>query len=189
MAALLLGRADDTHMRLAAIDDALPDPAMAEAHAAFIAQTQANPMVMDPVGSVAAEANCTPRVVQIADLKATDRYARGVHSTQYIVEVMGQRSTLCVPLLCPDGAIGAINLHRRTVSPFSEIEVALVENFAAPAVIAIETVRRFRTLETLNAALEERVQAQVDALERMGRLKRFLPAAVADQVVGDEGRL
>jgi class 3 adenylate cyclase len=59
----------------------------------------------------------------------------------------------------------------------------LVEGFAAQAAIAIENVRQFAALEALNAELGDRVQAQVDEIERMGRLKRFLPAAVADTVV------
>ena len=64
------------------------------------------------------------------------------------------------------------------------------ETFAAQAVIAIENVRQFKALEArteevqaLNASLEERVEEQVGEIERMGKLKSFLPAAVADAVV------
>ena len=51
------------------------------------------------------------------------------------------------------------------------------------AVIAIENAAQFNALETLNAELGDRVQEQVGEIERMGRPKRFLPAAVADTVV------
>jgi class 3 adenylate cyclase len=64
-----------------------------------------------------------------------------------------------------------------------EDDIQLVESFAAQAAIAIENVRQFRALEALNAELGDRVREQVGEIERMGRLKRFLPAAVADAVV------
>ena len=49
--------------------------------------------------------------------------------------------------------------------------------------IAIENVKQFKALEALNAELGDRVEKQVGEIERMGHLKRFLPAAVADTVV------
>ena len=94
-----------------------------------------------------------------------------------------------------DVAIGAITLSRREVKPIDEGQIALVETFAAQAVIAIENVRQFKALEArteevqaLNESLESRVAEQVDELERMGRLKRFLSPQVADAVLsaGDE---
>jgi class 3 adenylate cyclase len=79
--------------------------------------------------------------------------------------------------------IGAFGLAKFEVAPFDADDIALVETFAAQAAIAIENVRQFRALEALNAELGKRVEEQVSEIERMGRLKRFLPAAVADTVV------
>jgi class 3 adenylate cyclase len=67
----------------------------------------------------------------------------------------------------------------------------LVKNLAAQAVIAIENARLLNDLNKLNQQLEQRVADQVNELERMGRLRRFLPPQGADLIVasGTEKRL
>jgi PAS domain S-box-containing protein len=59
----------------------------------------------------------------------------------------GTRSMLSVPLLHEDRAIGTIGIRRFEVRPFSDTHVALLQTFAAQAVIAIENVRLFKELE------------------------------------------
>lgn len=147
---------------------------------------------------VPAVAMRTASVVQIEDLADTDLYRQGDPGRVTMVEVEGMRTIVGVPLLSEGIAIGSITLFRREVKAFTSEEIRLVETFAAQAVIAIENVKQYRALadrtaevEALNTSLESRVEEQVGEIERMGRLKRFLPSAVADAVVttGDESML
>jgi adenylate cyclase len=79
--------------------------------------------------------------------------------------------------------IGAINMYRQDAGTFSDNHVELVQNFAAQAVIAIENTRLLNDLSKLNQQLERRVAEQVSEIERMSRLRRFLPPQVADLIV------
>jgi adenylate cyclase len=112
-----------------------------------------------------------------------------------LVELAGVRTQLLVALRKDDALLGFISAYRQEVRPFSEKEIALLENFAAQAVIAMENARllgelRVRTEEVaeLNRGLEARVAEQVDELGRVGRLKRFLAPQLAELIVsqGDE---
>jgi adenylate cyclase len=129
----------------------------------------------------------------VPDLQSDDDYPEG----KEIALRLGHRTTLAVPLICNETAIGAILLRRREVRPFNDRQIALVQSFAVQAVIAIENARLLKELRErteqlevqsqevvqLNQQLEQRVADQVGEIERMGRLRRFLPPQVADLIV------
>jgi adenylate cyclase len=102
----------------------------------------------------------------------------------------GARSLVAVPMLKGDTLIGAMLIYRQEVRPFTDKQIALLQNFAAQAVIAIENAWLLRELRQrtedvvkLNQQLEHRVADQVGEIKRMGSLRRFLPPQVADLIV------
>ena len=103
----------------------------------------------------------------------------------------GARSHIAVPMLKNDTLAGAIVIYRTEVNPFTDAQIDLVRNFAAQAALAIENARLLSDLEYLNQQLGQRVADQVAEIERMGRLRRFLPPQVADLIVssGNEKQL
>ncbi|WP_147110025.1 GAF domain-containing protein [Tateyamaria sp. syn59] len=179
--ALTLGAKGDTHQRMAV------SRGVSQATLDVYARGEVS---MDPHISMAAKAILSGEVVHVADMADTDGYRSGVSHYTSVVDDTGIRTNLFVPLMTPEGGEGVLVLFRKEVKPYTPDEIALVETFAAQAAIALENVRQFRNLQArtsevqnLNASLEAKVDAQVVELERMGRLKRFLPAAVADTVV------
>ena len=140
----------------------------------------------------------TKQRVHVADLRQEVAYKEGFAPLVTLVDRGGARTLLVVPLLKEHTLVGAFGIYRQEVRPFTAKQIALVENFAAQAVIAIENTRLLRELrertvevERLNQQLEQRVADQVGEIERMGRLRRFLPPQVADLIVasGSEKQL
>jgi class 3 adenylate cyclase/GAF domain-containing protein len=134
--------------------------------------------------SGSARAALERRTIHIPDVLADPEYVYGAKDVEPIRTVLG------VPILKGDELLGVMMIYHLEVRPFTDQQIALVETFADQAAIAIENVRlleelRKRTgeVEKLNQQLEHRVADQVGEIERMGRLRRFLPPQVADLIV------
>jgi len=125
----------------------------------------------------------TKKILHIADLRLDRGYLEGYPPIVALVDGAGARTDLLVPMIKDDQLIGAIVIYRTEVRQFTEKQIELVQNFAAQAVIAIENARLLNDLNKLNQQLEQRVSDQVGEIERMGRLRRFLPPQVADLII------
>jgi two-component system, NtrC family, sensor kinase len=78
----------------------------------------------------------------------------------------GWRSNVFVPMIRDDVPIGLISITRREPGPFAADEIALLDIFAAQAVIAIENVRLFTELQEKNHALTQAHAQVTEALEQ-----------------------
>lgn len=87
------------------------------------------------------------RVVHSPDLKDSDLYRDGNALRRKLVDEEGILSQLAVPLVTGGDVIGTMTLSRSEQRAFAPDEIALVESFAAQAVIAIENTQQFQQVQ------------------------------------------
>jgi class 3 adenylate cyclase len=179
-------------------NDGLRNVATHKTPAAFVEALRSSPHFRPGPKNPVRRMMETKAVVHVVDNVATEAYAEREPIAVASIELGGTRTLLLVPMLKDNEIVGAFTLARREVLPFTDKQIALVQNFAAQAVIAIENAQllkelreRTQDVEKLNQHLEQRVTNQIDEIERMSRLRRFLPPQVADLIVasGTENQL
>jgi signal transduction histidine kinase/DNA-binding NarL/FixJ family response regulator len=107
------------------------------------------------------------RVVQIPDSTNTEGYRAGT-AIRELIDRSGVRTTLGVALHNDSTLLGAIFVNRREVRPFTDKEIALLQNFAVQAVIAIENARLLGELRSRTAELVRSVE-ELQLLSEVGQ--------------------
>jgi GAF domain-containing protein len=110
-------------------------------------------------GSLAARIVNGEKFVCSENIREEHAYEIDVPGIRALADIGGARSYATVALRKDNVLLGAINVYRQEVRPFTDKQIALLQNFAAQAVIAMENARLLT--ETREALEQQTATAEV----------------------------
>ena len=116
-----------------------------------------------------------------------DAWTDPLYEKKQEAKVGGIRSIIGVPLMREGEPIGVIALARGRIDPFSDREIELVTTFADQAVIAIENVRLFESVEARTRELTKSLEDLRTAQDRLVQTEKLaslgqLTAGIAHEI-------
>jgi two-component system, NtrC family, sensor kinase len=106
-----------------------------------------------PVGAMSYEIVQGAAVVHVADVSDSEAYRTGVSSVVTMVDTTDIKTGLWIALRKDNDLLGTFVLYRTEIRPFTEKQIALLQNFAAQAVIAMENARLIDEIRQRQAEL------------------------------------
>src|SRR4029077_713714 len=92
-------------------------------------------------------------VIHIADVAQDEAYRSGDPVRRNLVELAGGRTLIAGPLRKEGAFLGDFVIYRQEGRPFTDRQIALVQNFAAQAVIAMDYARLLAGIRQRQAEL------------------------------------
>jgi len=127
------------------------------------------------------------KTIHVPDAADMQTYRDGVVLAKAFVDLGRARTSLFVPMMKDGEVVGAFQIYRPEVRPFTDKQIAIVESFSSQAVIAIENARLLNEIRTARDTAEKALadlrtaQASLVQSEKMASLGQ-LTAGIAHEI-------
>ena len=163
---------DGDYLRFAAAYGAWPG---------FLKHLESHPLRPGP-GTIAGRAAFERRTIHSHDVLQEPGY-----ELMEAVKQQGYRTVLAVPMLRESNLRGVITILKTNVEPFTPKQIELIETFADQAMIAIENVRLFESVESRTRELTKSLEDLRTAQDRLVQTEKLaslgqLTAGIAHEI-------